>query len=149
MVEGIKYFRQEGGRIIKRNKEIGLRIKFLREKRGISQSALGEVIGVSYQQIQKYENGTTPVTVERLLQISAVLEADPSEIISPKTVEKVKEEMENYSRRTNTKRFWNNLSKDEAMLLKKYRTITNENLRRSILFQVKTLSSAEKEFKGK
>ena len=34
------------------------RIRYLREKNGLSQSALGEQIGVSQQAINNYENGT-------------------------------------------------------------------------------------------
>jgi transcriptional regulator with XRE-family HTH domain len=40
---------------ISKNKEIGRRIKAIREDMEISQTRLGNLIGVSYQQIQKYE----------------------------------------------------------------------------------------------
>jgi transcriptional regulator with XRE-family HTH domain len=58
---------------ISKNKEIGRRIKAIREDMEISQTRLGNVIGVSYQQIQKYENGTSTLSVEKLDKIAAAL----------------------------------------------------------------------------
>jgi transcriptional regulator with XRE-family HTH domain len=127
------------------SKKIGLRIKALREKRGISQSALGEAIGVSYQQIQKYENGITPITVERLQQIGTALGIFSSDFLSDIPVDKVREETKDF--RAMSKGFYGNLDSDEVLLLKKFRTITNKRLRQSILFQVKTLSSVERGLK--
>ncbi len=132
----------EGIEIIKLGKKIGLKIKALREKRGISQSVLGEAIGVSYQQVQKYENGITPITVERLQQIGAALGISPSDFLSDIPVDKIREETTDYT--AMLKGFWRNLNSDETVLLKKFRTITNKRLRQSILFQVKTLSSVER-----
>jgi DNA-binding XRE family transcriptional regulator len=36
---------------------LGRRLRSLRVKHGVTQTALGAVLGVSYQQIQKYESG--------------------------------------------------------------------------------------------
>lgn len=52
---------------------IGNRIRHLRKDLGLSQEKLGELIGVSYQQIQKYEKGVNKINVERLLQIASAL----------------------------------------------------------------------------
>ncbi len=49
---------------------IGSLIRQLRKASGMSQKALSERIGVSYQQVQKYENGTSRITVGRLRQIA-------------------------------------------------------------------------------
>lgn len=57
-----------------RGLSVGKRIKYLRKYLGLSQEKLGELIGVSYQQIQKYEKGENKINVERLLQISSVLQ---------------------------------------------------------------------------
>jgi transcriptional regulator with XRE-family HTH domain len=51
-------------------KEIGRRIKRLRVGRGVSQSALGKAIGVTFQQVQKYENGVNETSIERLFSIT-------------------------------------------------------------------------------
>ncbi len=46
----------------------------LREDRGISQTELGRKIGVTFQQIQKYENGKNRVGSGRLFKIASVLD---------------------------------------------------------------------------
>lgn len=45
---------------------IGEQIRRLRTDRGLSQGALGRSIGVSFQQIQKYESGTNRVSAGQL-----------------------------------------------------------------------------------
>ena len=41
----------------------------------LSQTALGDALGVTFQQVQKYEKGTNRVSASRLQQISSFLEA--------------------------------------------------------------------------
>ena len=55
------------------SKAIGEKIKFRRQDIGISQERLAELVGVSFQQIQRYENGRNKVSVERIQQIAAAL----------------------------------------------------------------------------
>jgi transcriptional regulator with XRE-family HTH domain len=52
---------------------VGRTIRVLRLSKGISQGALGRRLGVSFQQVQKYENGTNRVGSGRLFQIAAIL----------------------------------------------------------------------------
>jgi transcriptional regulator with XRE-family HTH domain len=53
---------------------VGRTIRALRLSKGISQGALGRRLGVSFQQVQKYENGTNRVGAGRLAQIAMALE---------------------------------------------------------------------------
>jgi transcriptional regulator with XRE-family HTH domain len=53
---------------------VGQRIRAFRLNRSLSQTALGEKIGVSFQQIQKYERGINRIGVGRLKRIAAVFE---------------------------------------------------------------------------
>jgi transcriptional regulator with XRE-family HTH domain len=53
---------------------MGAMIRKIRKASGMSQSALSEKIGVSYQQVQKYEKGSSGITVTRLRQIAAALD---------------------------------------------------------------------------
>jgi transcriptional regulator with XRE-family HTH domain len=53
---------------------MGALIRRLRIGAKMSQAALSEKIGVSYQQIQKYEYGSTSITVTRLRQIASALD---------------------------------------------------------------------------
>jgi transcriptional regulator with XRE-family HTH domain len=50
--------------------EVGRRIKTHRIVTGISQAILGDAIGVSFQQVQKYEKGVNRVMPGRLQQIA-------------------------------------------------------------------------------
>ena len=52
------------------NARIGENIRGLRKERGMSQMRLAALVGVSYQQIQKYEKASGSISVERLEQIS-------------------------------------------------------------------------------
>jgi transcriptional regulator with XRE-family HTH domain len=52
---------------------IGRRIRAARESAGLGQVALGEAIGIAFQQVQKYENGKNWVTAARLFEICRVL----------------------------------------------------------------------------
>jgi transcriptional regulator with XRE-family HTH domain len=53
--------------------EVGRRIRVQRIARGISQTELGEKIGVTFQQVQKYEKGSNRVGASRLTKIAKVL----------------------------------------------------------------------------
>lgn len=53
--------------------EVGRRIRALRLEKGISQTALAGQIGVSFQQVQKYENGMNRIGAGRLERIAAAL----------------------------------------------------------------------------
>ena len=52
---------------------VGQNIRIFRTAKGISQTVLGNSVGVTFQQIQKYENGANRVGSSRLARISAVL----------------------------------------------------------------------------
>lgn len=52
---------------------VGRNIRVLRLDRGLSQTELGRRIEVTFQQIQKYENGTNRVGSGRLFKIASVL----------------------------------------------------------------------------
>lgn len=56
-----------------RDLELGERIRLRRIELGWSQGDLGAKIGVSFQQIQKYEKGRNHVSIVRLEQIAGVL----------------------------------------------------------------------------
>jgi transcriptional regulator with XRE-family HTH domain len=53
--------------------EIGQKIRALRLERGLSQSGLAEGIGLTFQQVQKYEKGTNRVSAGRLQKIADML----------------------------------------------------------------------------
>lgn len=52
---------------------VGSRIRLRRTMLGMSQERLGESLGITFQQIQKYEKGTNRVGASRLQNISSIL----------------------------------------------------------------------------
>lgn len=52
---------------------LGAAVRIRRRTMGISQEALAEQCGVSFQQIQKYENGANRISFSRLVQIARAL----------------------------------------------------------------------------
>ncbi|MBP1871065.1 hypothetical protein LPJGGPFB_00788 [Ensifer adhaerens] len=52
---------------------VGSRIRLRRTMLGMSQEKLGESLGITFQQIQKYEKGTNRVGASRLQNISGIL----------------------------------------------------------------------------
>ena len=61
--------------------EVGQRIRVLRNDAGISQTALAEELGVTFQQVQKYEKGVNRVGAGRLTKIAGVLNVPVSKLL--------------------------------------------------------------------
>lgn len=63
-----------GGRgVTKIDIEIGGRIRAMRMDKRMSQQKLGELCGLTFQQIQKYERGKNRVSMSRARQIASIL----------------------------------------------------------------------------
>ena len=56
------------------DKKIGARVRVRRVEIGVSQQRLAELIGVTFQQVQKYESGANRIAAGRLLDIADALE---------------------------------------------------------------------------
>jgi transcriptional regulator with XRE-family HTH domain len=63
------------------DRELGARIRYFRKLRKLTQSELATCIGISYQQIQKYEKGHSSLSAARLASISHVLNITPDEMM--------------------------------------------------------------------
>jgi transcriptional regulator with XRE-family HTH domain len=57
---------------------VGARLRMRRTMLGMSQSKLGELLGVTFQQVQKYEKGSNRISASRLQQTARVLDVSPS-----------------------------------------------------------------------
>jgi transcriptional regulator with XRE-family HTH domain len=60
------------------DKHVGSRVRMRRMMLGMSQEKLGDALGLTFQQIQKYEKGTNRIGASRLQQISQVLQVPVS-----------------------------------------------------------------------
>jgi transcriptional regulator with XRE-family HTH domain len=112
----------------KEDRKIGHLIKELRRARGMSQMKLAEMVGVSYQQIQKYEKGASKISIERLEQISKALDA-PINLFFQSEKWEVSE----------TQTIYGKITDNEHLLLQLFRKIKNEKLKNAILEFLKTV----------
>ncbi len=58
--------------------QVGSRVRLRRTLSGLSQTQLGEKLGITFQQIQKYERGINRVSASRLYQMSRILDVPVS-----------------------------------------------------------------------
>lgn len=57
----------------RRDIEVGRRVRSFRLQRGMSQERLADQLGITFQQVQKYETGTNRIGAGRLQRISEIL----------------------------------------------------------------------------
>src|SRR5262245_13803825 len=56
------------------DKHVGSRVRMRRMMLGMSQTKLGEALGITFQQVQKYEKGTNRIGASRLQHIGHILQ---------------------------------------------------------------------------
>ena len=59
------------------DKHVGQRVRMRRLMLGVSQEKLGDAIGITFQQVQKYEKGTNRISSSRMQQIAIALQVTP------------------------------------------------------------------------
>lgn len=52
---------------------VGIRIRMRRKEMGVSQERLAEALGITFQQVQKYERGANRVSASKLWEVAAAL----------------------------------------------------------------------------
>ncbi len=112
------------------SKNVGQIIKEIRNAKGLTQMDLAEMIGVSYQQTQKYEKGVDNISVERLKQIAKVLDV-PVTLFFPPDKELVAESPAVYGKTAD----------DELLLLRLYRSIKDKKIKNAVLEFLKTMAA--------
>jgi len=60
------------------DKHVGARVRMRRMMLGMSQEKLGDALGLTFQQVQKYEKGTNRIGASRLQQIAHILQVQVS-----------------------------------------------------------------------
>jgi transcriptional regulator with XRE-family HTH domain len=60
------------------DKHVGARVRMRRMMLGMSQEKLGDALGLTFQQVQKYEKGTNRIGASRLQQIAHILQVTVS-----------------------------------------------------------------------
>lgn len=65
-------------RMTERGLQIALRVREMRNLREMRQAELAERLGVTFQQIQKYETGQNRIPSDRLAEIAEALDVSPA-----------------------------------------------------------------------
>jgi transcriptional regulator with XRE-family HTH domain len=118
--------------------EIGRRIRARRLECGMSQVTLGESLGITFQQIQKYEKGMNGVSSGRLKQISTLLEVPMSFFYGPDEDEKTGE-----TALSPTQLFKLLSRPDTLRLVAAFDRVTSGDVRRSLIRRVEKIAPAE------
>jgi transcriptional regulator with XRE-family HTH domain len=109
---------------------IGQLIRELRKAKGLTQVALSEMVGVSYQQIQKYEKSGDNISVERLKQVAHALGIPITVFFSP-GAETVAEAPAAYGK----------MADDERLLLQLFRSVKDKKTRKAVLEFIGTMAA--------
>ena len=126
------------------DKKIGLKIKQIRKSWGLSQSELAERIGISFQQIQKYEKGSTRISVMRLLQISEALGVNITAFFEEEEgIPRVSDFASRYTSGGDPPETIQPFNKEEITLLKLFRRTKNRKVREGILKQLRGVIEVE------
>jgi 2-polyprenyl-3-methyl-5-hydroxy-6-metoxy-1,4-benzoquinol methylase/DNA-binding XRE family transcriptional regulator len=116
---------------------INLKISILRKRKGITQQELGDLLGVSYQTISKWENSITMPDITILPELAAYFDITVDEILGLKPLK----EEEYLSGKTDTKEFW---EKKLEYLLRTRKTHWNTDYMKFLIDNVWKVKSAVK-----
>ncbi|MCW2310092.1 helix-turn-helix domain-containing protein [Rhodobium gokarnense] len=124
---------------------VGSRVRLRRMMLGMSQEKLGEHLGITFQQIQKYEKGTNRIGASRLQHIATVLKVPVAFFFedAPGTPEEAAKGFEEGKPATYVVDF---LSSSEGLALNKaFVQIKDAKVRKRIVDLVKSLADDEAE----
>ena len=110
--------------------EVGARIRVRRKFLSLSQSALAEALGLTFQQVQKYERGANRVSASMLVKIAAKLETTVGALVGENDPDRHSHEV--YQRLAST---------GALELLDAYTRMADPEARRALVTLVKVLAS--------
>ena len=124
------------------DKFVGLRVRARRVGLRISQTKLGDAIGVTFQQVQKYENGTNRIGASNLFKISKTLSVEVAFFFEGLDAdEEAAKELAGLSEGSQTKFDVDPMSSREAIeLMHNYFRVKDENIRQKLSQLVKTMA---------
>ena len=122
------------------DKHVGSRVRMRRLMLDLSQTALADVLGITFQQVQKYEKGTNRVSASRLQHIAKFMQVPASFFFEglPDASNTAK-----HDARPSVPPYVNEFlaSADGLSLIKAYGLIKRRDLRRAIVDLVESLAS--------
>ena len=108
---------------------IGANLRRHRVRLGWSQQVLGEKLGITFQQVQKYENGTNRISASTLYRLSTIMNVPVMDFFAGLDIGSGKAAPA--------------LTRDEAQLLRLYAQIPDEDCRRSIRNMLRSFCAYE------
>ncbi len=127
------------------DRHVGSRLRMRRNMVGISQDELGKAVGITFQQIQKYERGTNRIGSSRLYEIAKVLNVPVSfffeQFSDEEGGEKATAFAENQGDSYESESCYSN--KETMALIQAYYRITDVRIRQKVLALIKSLRHLE------
>ena len=126
----VEQTREQSARVTRRvDEHVGEQIRKRRTMLGLTQDQLAQALGISYQQVQKYETGTNRVSAGRLFDIARVLDSGVSSFFEG--IEPDREAQDDAADRGN---------RATIELVRNFQAITDPQVRKAISSLVKSLS---------
>lgn len=118
---------------------VGSRVRLRRTLLGMSQEKLGGALGLTFQQVQKYERGTNRIGSSRLYQLSRILDV-PVSFFFDDMPDEAAAQGEGMAESTQTRFDQQDLAKRETLeLVRAYYRILEPNIRKRLFDLVKSL----------
>jgi transcriptional regulator with XRE-family HTH domain len=118
------------------DRKVGQKVRTRRLEIGMSQERLAELLGVTFQQVQKYEKGVNRIAVSRLWDISVALEMPVSRFFEGVSTRGVAEGRQDYVDDALA-------TPEGAQLMALFATIKSPKVRRKVLELVRTLTEED------
>jgi transcriptional regulator with XRE-family HTH domain len=127
-----------------RDRLIGQRLRMRRNFLGLSQDKLGKAVGLTFQQVQKYERGLNKISAARLIDFSSILDVPITYFfaglsnIGEKTPEFLLAADNDQDKLEDVPL----VSKESLELLKNFHAIKNHDTRKAVLRLVRQMAEA-------
>lgn len=123
---------------------VGGRLRMRRSMLGMSQESLADAVGLTFQQVQKYERGSNRVSASRLYQFSKILDVPVAYFFEKYGEGDRKSGILNYGMADNSQEPILNddllLERETHEILRVYYSVTDAKKRREILHIVKSMA---------
>ena len=124
------------------DKYVGSRVRMRRMMLSMSQEKLGDALGLTFQQVQKYEKGTNRIGASRLQRIAEVLHTSPSFFFEQENSEPLT--LQGLDLSANMDPVAEFLRTKEGLVLNRaFLKIADSNIRETVIALVKAMAQAE------
>ena len=121
---------------------VGARVRLRRTLLGMSQEKLGKALGLTFQQVQKYERGANRIGSSRLFQLSKILDVPVSFLFDEMTTDTT-QKSDGMAEGNKQVFEVDKLSRRETLeLVRAYYKITDPSVRKKIFEMVKAVGSS-------